>query len=710
MAEVLRRSATWIGVVVALVGGLHLVGWLTGLMAQRGQSAITMKTNTAVCLLLLGTALALVTRRAGQIRRFLAGALAASALVIGVLTLSENIVGWDLGIDQILAEEPPGALGVLSPNRMGTPASVAVPLAATSLLILSLGRERAVPAAQGLALLVSAIGLVPTIGHIYGAPMLYGLARRTAIAWPTSLCLVALAVGLLCARPMEGVMAQFTRKDPSGANLRRLLLPTIMLPIMAGWMRLTGEKLGWFDTSLGTAILIVGFILSFSLLAYVGSLRVSEGIAALQQSRLSAERAKAAAEDASRAKDHFIAVLSHELRTPLTPVLTGVDLLEAEGGLSQRAKGLLAIIRRNVEMEALLIDGLLDVTRIARGKVELDRSRIELSSILERAVEVCRPDLEARRLHFGVDFGPRPYVMDADPARLQQAFWNLLKNAAKFTPPGGCVGVRCRPEHGQVVVDVEDSGRHDRGAERGTGEWRELHGPPADRLFRGGRNGTERSAGRKGGRRASARRPPAHTAGRGSRGLGGDGREPAEPRRVRSANGSRRRDRARDSREGQVRPPAQRSRSAGPQRSRPHTGPARSRRASAGDRHERVRPGTRHRALAVGRIPGAPGEAGRAPAADRRDREGRGPHAGPRPSGSRPEALVATHFVVVVGRCARLVGSAGTPALAQGASACPAHLRGRWGEPLRRECLQSASFSLRPTHSRVKLPAPWGGS
>jgi two-component system CheB/CheR fusion protein len=179
---------------------------------------------------------------------------------------------------------------------------------------------------------------------------------------------------------------------------------------------------------------------------------------ALAAAKLSAERAKGAAEEASSAKDHFLAVLSHELRTPLTPVLTGISLLERDGTLSEDGRRFLEVIRRNVQLESRLIDDLLDLTRITRGKVELDKQLIELCMVIERAVEVCRPDIEARRLHFGIDYGPRPYVLYADAARLQQVFWNLLKNAIKFTPHDGCVGVRCRPEDGHVIVEVNDSG------------------------------------------------------------------------------------------------------------------------------------------------------------------------------------------------------------------------------------------------------------
>jgi two-component system CheB/CheR fusion protein len=175
---------------------------------------------------------------------------------------------------------------------------------------------------------------------------------------------------------------------------------------------------------------------------------------ALVAARDSAERAKAAAELANRTKDHFLAVLSHELRTPLTPVEMGVSMLQDRPDLDPRVRETLEMIRRNVDMEARLIDDLLDVTRIARGKIELHRSTVELSTIIQRAVEVCKPDIEAHNLHFSVDMGLGPaYWLDADVSRLQQVFWNLLKNAVKFTPHGGCLGIRVRKDEAGGLKD-----------------------------------------------------------------------------------------------------------------------------------------------------------------------------------------------------------------------------------------------------------------
>jgi two-component system CheB/CheR fusion protein len=153
-------------------------------------------------------------------------------------------------------------------------------------------------------------------------------------------------------------------------------------------------------------------------------------------------------------------VLSHELRTPLSPVLTAATLLQADDTLPPRARTFIDVIRRNVELESRLIDDLLDLTLVSRGKIRMARQAVDLATVIAAAVEVCRPDIDARRLHFGVDVGEHagPFLIEGDPARLEQVVWNLLKNAIKFTPKGGCVGVRCRQENGQVVLEVNDSG------------------------------------------------------------------------------------------------------------------------------------------------------------------------------------------------------------------------------------------------------------
>ncbi len=178
-----------------------------------------------------------------------------------------------------------------------------------------------------------------------------------------------------------------------------------------------------------------------------------------KNAEIEARRGREAAESANFAKDMFLAVLSHELRTPLTPVLAAVQLMESEPELSDDLRSCLDIIHRNVDVEVRLIDDLLDLTRIARGKVDLAMGRIDTHETLRRTMEVVAADVAAKDIALVLDLAaPHPEVM-ADPARLQQVFWNLLKNAIKFSQAGGTVTVSTRNDtHGWVVVEVTDTG------------------------------------------------------------------------------------------------------------------------------------------------------------------------------------------------------------------------------------------------------------
>jgi signal transduction histidine kinase len=162
---------------------------------------------------------------------------------------------------------------------------------------------------------------------------------------------------------------------------------------------------------------------------------------------------------ANAAKDQFLAQLSHELRSPLTPVIAMVGELEAEVPDSRPVREALEVVRRNVELEARLIDDLLDITRISKGKLQLSFEPISIHQILQRAYEICRAEIEAKNLE--VNFGlraDRTYV-EGDPARLQQVFWNLIKNSVKFTPEKGRISIETvNPTPDKIEVRIIDTG------------------------------------------------------------------------------------------------------------------------------------------------------------------------------------------------------------------------------------------------------------
>ncbi|HEX4084017.1 MAG TPA: response regulator [Chthoniobacteraceae bacterium] len=165
------------------------------------------------------------------------------------------------------------------------------------------------------------------------------------------------------------------------------------------------------------------------------------------------------AQAANRAKDYFLAALSHELRTPLTPVLMTASELEDDATLAPEIRQRLAMIRRNVELEARLIDDLLDITRVIRGKLTIAPVAEDIHQFLLAAAEIVRSDNAGKgvEIHFALD--AERHHAAVDPIRIQQVFWNLIRNALKFTPAGGSVTLRTGNDgKGSIIVTVEDNG------------------------------------------------------------------------------------------------------------------------------------------------------------------------------------------------------------------------------------------------------------
>lgn len=162
---------------------------------------------------------------------------------------------------------------------------------------------------------------------------------------------------------------------------------------------------------------------------------------------------------ANAAKDQFLALLSHELRNPLSPVIAMVSELEASAPDSPDIRRALEVIRRNVELEARLIDDLLDVTRIAKGKLQLSFETVSVHEILKRAYEICREEITGKSL--GIEFRLRAEkdFVEGDPARLQQVFWNLIKNSVKFTPADGRIILETlNPTPEEIEIRTTDTG------------------------------------------------------------------------------------------------------------------------------------------------------------------------------------------------------------------------------------------------------------
>ncbi len=169
---------------------------------------------------------------------------------------------------------------------------------------------------------------------------------------------------------------------------------------------------------------------------------------------------KAAAEAANKAKDRFLAMLSHELRTPLNPILlwTGATLEEEQ--LDPMLRKDVEMVRHNVELEARLIDDLLDVARISGGKLQLHLQLSDAASLFRDALEMVKAETVRKQLNLRLELNATNHLVLVDPARLQQVFWNVVKNSQKFTPEGGTICIRSyNPREDRVLFEITDSGK-----------------------------------------------------------------------------------------------------------------------------------------------------------------------------------------------------------------------------------------------------------
>ncbi len=168
------------------------------------------------------------------------------------------------------------------------------------------------------------------------------------------------------------------------------------------------------------------------------------------------KQAEAAMREADRRKDEFLALLSHELRNPLAPILTAARLMQMRGDVATPRE--IEVVVRQAQHLVRLVDDLLDVSRVARGKVTLARKPLELASVIAKAVEATGPLLEQRRHHLELSIPAEGLPVEADEVRLTQVVTNLLSNAARYTPPGGRVEVTAARQGDEVVLRVRDNG------------------------------------------------------------------------------------------------------------------------------------------------------------------------------------------------------------------------------------------------------------
>ena len=192
--------------------------------------------------------------------------------------------------------------------------------------------------------------------------------------------------------------------------------------------------------------------------ASMRDLRLADICARQAADAIQAYNLQNALREANRRKDEFLSILAHELRNPLAPIRSGIEVLKRTPAANPQTERLLESMDRQAAHLVRLVDDLLDVSRVAHGKIDLRPKLLDLNAILQDALESCAPLIEAKRHHVETDLNAAPLVVNGDPIRLSQLFANLINNAAKYTPPNGRIEVSSKMEGGGAVVCVRDTG------------------------------------------------------------------------------------------------------------------------------------------------------------------------------------------------------------------------------------------------------------
>ena len=251
------------GVTAISVGAIVFVGWTFDLPLLKSvhPNLVAMKANAALAFILAGTSLLLMhsSAKRNQMKR-VAQSLALFVIVIGLLTSIEYAFDWNIGIDQLLFNELPGAAGTLQGGRMPFSAALSFVFFGTAILVLELRTRRGNMPGQILAMTVGFLGVLGLLGYIYYLPEFVGYAVHTHMAAHGAVTFIALSIGVLALKPDEGIMGVITGAGPGGFMARRLLPAAVGMPVVIGWLTTEGESLGLYGNQFGEVIAAAAYI------------------------------------------------------------------------------------------------------------------------------------------------------------------------------------------------------------------------------------------------------------------------------------------------------------------------------------------------------------------------------------------------------------------------------------------------------------------
>jgi signal transduction histidine kinase/CheY-like chemotaxis protein len=472
--ELTARDLRMAGAAIALGAALVLLGWVLDISVAKSlvRGWRVMVPSTALCFIFLGTALAVCSADRRGLAATASLALALAAATLAIATIHEYATGTRSGF------ETWGGLwrfdGAAYAGRMS-------PMTALVLLVLAIATgaavvpgRRAITVARlcaGSALFVAwlaILALAVDVDRLSNEPRFPGMAAPTILFVALT---GALVLGLTTL-PHPGTPPGTQLRWPIWSVLTAFIAPPVLSRAHAALL-----QTGAIEPQLLTAAVALGFsiVLALGVWRYASRLagaqraqarmlteledRVRERTQALVASNDDLRRHEETLRTADRRKDEFLAVLAHELRNPLAPIRTAAHIVGADHATRDQQRRAGAIIERQVAVMRRLIDDLLDVSRITAGKLQIRPARVSLVEVLDLAIATTRPACDELQHELSVSLPETPIYLEADAARLAQAFGNLLHNACKFTTPRGHLMLTAvARDDGYVEVSVRDDG------------------------------------------------------------------------------------------------------------------------------------------------------------------------------------------------------------------------------------------------------------
>jgi signal transduction histidine kinase len=446
----LKSLSMIFGSIILLVGLVVIFGWALDIVVLKSvhPSFVTMKANTAIGFVLAGLALLLLqtapkTKSVG-IRLRLAQICSCLVALIGAITLGEYIFSWNPGFDQLFFREGAEAVFTFSPGRMAVNTSLCFFLTGLALLLIDIEDGHGRRPSQYLILGEGLLALLAVIGYLYGTKAFYGFLIYTKMAVHTAVLFSLAFFAVLFARPCRGFMRLATASSVGGFVFRRLLISSTIGLFLLGWLRVQGERAGLYDSTFGasayaliSAIFLSGLLWLTSSLLHTQDLRRIEYEAALQ-------KAKEAAESASRLKELLLDILRHDLLGPAGVVKSSLDMVLLKEMPPENKLKFLQLAEGSINKMIEMIESAKIYAKV-EGAESLPKESADLNEIFQIVADSFRTMLLERKIV--LNYLPQREKRATVNPMIENVFANLVSNAIKYSPEGS-----------KIEVDIVDKG------------------------------------------------------------------------------------------------------------------------------------------------------------------------------------------------------------------------------------------------------------